>query len=314
MPRSVVIARDPLIAAEGVAAKLPQDVPVERHFAAELNVEKVFNHLGSSDLFATRKVFHYVDFLDLKLNKAEGERLEEILAHIPEETTLICSQVIDVETKSEEERILKKQDYLRFTEGVKVDDLRSVADGVRFPKWLQVRAKERYGLVLSAAQADRLVWASGDRPALAESELQKLAAFKRDDRPQSIPDELFNATLSLNPAAQFYHLADAILERHPDAQAMFAEWYRLEAEPHRLIGELRRRLLGLLALERGEKVMPPFMERQLRGVQARWPRAKLHQAIQLLVETEHILKTGRTMGESSEDSALSALQMFIAQA
>ena len=46
MPRFIVIARDPLVAAEAASERLPEGQPVEQHHAADLTLEIIFNQLG----------------------------------------------------------------------------------------------------------------------------------------------------------------------------------------------------------------------------------------------------------------------------
>jgi len=111
MPRHVVIARDPLIAEEAVKKLIPADVPCERHFVTDLNIESIFGMLGSADLFATKRAYHYVGFLALKPGKKESERLAGILARLPGEIILVCSQALNYATRGEENRALKGKAY-----------------------------------------------------------------------------------------------------------------------------------------------------------------------------------------------------------
>ena len=312
MPRFVVIAKDPLIAAEAVAKRLPEGAPAERHYASDLTADAIFTHLGSPDLFSSHKAYHYVDFLDLKLNKREGERFAGLLSRLPEEITLVCSQVLKANTRGEEERVLRREDYRRVAEGAQVDDLRRMSDDMRAQQWRIDRARERYGLVLTSVQMERLYFAAGEQVALVDMELSKLSTLKSADKPQQISDELLESSISLNPVAKFYDLVDAIVEKQEGVQAQLAAWFALEPATFRLISEMGRRLLALLAMQRGERVQPPFLERKLRRVIARWPTPRLARAIRLLAKLEHELKSGLAAGLSTQDAELTALQMFIA--
>ncbi len=312
MPRFVVIARDPLLAAEAALARIPPDAPCERHYASDLKFDTVFAQLGTLDLFATARAFHYVNFMDLDFKKAEGERFGVLLERLPDEITLICSQVITAESRTDQEKLLKRPEYLRVAEGAVVDDLRRLSDDEQAARWLAGAARERHGLTLSIPQARRIYSASGEQLALAATELTKLALLKISDAVEPVTDAQLDASLSQNPAAHFYQLADAIMSTNPRTQQLLAEWFAIAPETHRLVGELRRRLLGLRALGLGERVLPPFFEKQLRSFASQWPPPRLRRAIVRLAELEFALKSGGTTGETSEDAEFSALQVCLA--
>lgn len=313
MPRFVVIARDPLVADEAAQARIPHGAPCERHYASDLRFEAVFAQLGTPDLFASARAYHYVNFLELDFKKHEGERFGELLSRLPGEITLICSQYITTESRGEQEKVLKRPEYLRVAQGAVVDDLRRVSEEAQASRWLVARARERHGLALTPPQARRIYFASGEQLALAASELTKLALLKSTDAQEAVADGQLDASLSLNPSAHFYQLADAIMGANPRAQEMLREWYAIAPETHRLVGELRRRLLGLRALALGERVMPPFFEKQLRAFERQWPAPRLRRAIVRLAELEFALKSGGTTGETTEDAELSALQLCVAE-
>jgi DNA polymerase III delta subunit len=314
MPCYFVIARDPLIAAEGVTARLPAEVPVQRQHAADLDLDAIFAQLGTADLFSTQRAVHYIDFLALKLlSKKDAERLAGILARLPEEITLVCSQVLDYPTRGEETRALNSQTYKRWVGEAPVDDLRALSEGSRAVDWLRQRARQRYQLALSDTQLRRLLTASDDRPALADGELNKLWMMAGDDQAHRVSDELLASVISTSPGARFYDLVDAILARAPDLQQRLAQWYFLEPETYRLLAELRRRLIALLALSRRERVQPPYLAQQLKRVARQWPPARLSRAIRRLAQLEFDMKSGATVGETSREGEFSALQLYVAE-
>lgn len=314
MPRYFVIARDPLIAAEGVAARLPAEVPVERQYVADLDLDAIFAQLGTADLFSTRRAVHYIDFLALKLlSRKDAERLAGILERLPEEITLVCSQVLDYPTRGEETKALNSQTYKRWVGDTPVDDLRALSEGQRAVDWLRQRARERYNLALTDAQLRRLLGANDDRPALVDGELRKLWTMSTGDQPQPVSDEQLASAMSTSPGARFYGLVDAIMAQAPDIQQRLAQWYFLEPETYRLLAELRRRLIGLLALSRRERVQPPFFAQQLSRVAHRWPPPRLKRAIILLAQLEYDMKSGTTVGETSREGEFNALQLYLAK-
>jgi DNA polymerase III delta subunit len=307
MARHVVVARDPLVAEEAAKAKLPTGVETLRWYGSELNVDLIFQQLGSSDLFATRQSYLYLNVLDLKLRKADGERLAEILAHLPAEIDLVCTQVFSDVAYRDEERMLKGADLARWTQGAKVEDLRRVSDANQAPQWLHRRAQERYGLQLTPAQAQKLLALSGGKLALAEGELLKLSLIGAGG---PVTDALLDEVLAASPAVLYWELVDAIMGDRPDALQRLKTWHSLEAETFRLLAELRRRLLGLRALTLGQPVQPPFFAQQLQRIARRWPPPRVATAIEQLAELEWKLKSGLIPGESSKDAELSALEVF----
>jgi len=310
MPRSVVIARDPLIAEEGAKARYPAGVTVERHYASDLTMATVFNQLSTADLFNSRRVIHYVDFLELKLSKAEGPRLTELLAHLPAELTLVCSQVFPSEGGSADEKLMRRDEYKWFADGAQLEDLRGVAEGEQAARWLITRARERYGLAIVPDQAQRILWAAGGQPAMSDGELQKLATFKRQERLESVSDRLLEAALSLSPLTKQQEVVDAVLTRDPRAVELLNRWFADEPETHSLLAQVRTRLLALWRMSRDEKA-PAYLARQLRSAARFWPSARIDHAIVRLAETEYMLKSGGAVGESSQDAELAALQLLV---
>jgi DNA polymerase III delta subunit len=219
--------------------------------------------------------------------------------------------VVQTETRGEEDRLLKGADFKLWCEGAEVDDLRAHSEGEQALQWLKQRATQRYRLALTKEQLKKVLLLSADSLALADTELYKLSLLKAADKLQPVPDSVLKANLSDNPAARFYELVDAIMLEQPDAQELLARLHGLNPDPHRLVAELRRRFLGLLALERGGEVQPPYLARQLRPLAGRWRGPRLSRAIQALAALEHGLKSGAYMGESSRDAELAGLQLFI---
>jgi DNA polymerase III delta subunit len=310
MARWLIIARDPLVAEEAALAKLPQGGKMRRWHANELSLDLIFAQLGSSDLFATRQSYLYLNVLDIKLKKADSERLDAILSRMPAEIDVACTQVFADLAYRDEERMLKGADLARWSKGAKVEDLRRVSDAAQAPRWLLDRAAKHHGLKLTPQQAQRLLAIAGGKLSLAESELLKLSMLKTTDQMESVQDAALEEVLAASPAAQYWELVDAIMQDQPDALARLTQWHSLEPETFRLLSELRRRLLGLRALSLGMPVQPPFFAQQLSRIARRWPPQRLSHAIEELAELEFRLKSGMVPGESSKDAELSALEVF----
>jgi DNA polymerase III delta subunit len=312
MPRFAVIAHDALLCSEGAQARVPAGAACERHYASALKFDTVFAQLGMPDMFATSRAYIYVNFLELDFKKGEGERFATLLERLPEEVTLICTQTVAATSRAEQEKLAKRAEYRRVVDGAVVDDLRRLSDDAQATRWLIARAREQHGLALSPAQARRIYLASGEQLSLAAPELAKLALLKDGAGVQEVAEAQLDASLSVNPQAHFYELADAVLGGNPRVQELLSTWFAIEPETHRLVGELRRRFLGLRSLALGEQVFPPYFAKQLRDFAPRWPAPRLRQAIARLAELEFALKSGGTTGETSEAGELNALQMFLA--
>jgi DNA polymerase III delta subunit len=312
MPLTVVIAADPLLIDEAVADCAPPNVTLRRWYADELDYDTVFAHLGSGGLFEDRQAFHYVNFLGLRLNKKEQEAFAALLARLPEETTLVCSQLVE-DTGKKLSQLKSKREFKQLTELGRLTDLTHLADERKAAAWLARRSRERYGLQLRDRQAADLLVSCAGSLSLADAELRKLQLLKREDKPQPVPDELLRSIISQIPTARFYQVADALLAGRPEAVDMVRNWFDVEGATFRLVAELSRRLLGLRELERGARVQPPFFERQLRQFAPYYRGAKLGAALELLAQLEQDLKTGVIPGQSSADAELSALEVFTAR-
>lgn len=311
MPYHAIIARDPLPVEELAARLVPEGVKPERFLAVELDMDTVFSHLGAGDLFATERAFIYSGFLGYKLSKSDAERLDGLLERMPAETTLVVTQVLDEPSKSKENQKLKSQNFKQWTARAKVHDLRNLSEERQAAGWLVNRARTEYRLELASRQAQRILAATGMRLALADGELKKLwmVAGEDDNR---VTDSLLASVLSANPGAQYYGLVDAVMARQPDALERLREWFAIEQDTYRLLYELNRRFLGILALNRGEQVNPPFFAQQLRRVSRHWPAPRLKRAVCGLADAEHALKSGRAVGADSKSAELNTLQLYVA--
>jgi len=310
MPHVIVIARDPLIAAEAAAAQLPPGVAALRYYAAELDLDTVFTQLGCPDLFGTEQAYHYLDFLKLKLNKAERQRLQQILRQLPPSLMLICTQVFFEQTRAAEKRALSGSLYQCWADGAPVIDVRTHSEGQRAVSWVQQRALERYRTDLNPSQVQRLLASHGGSPALVESELVKLGTLVAGDKPQRISDRTLAAVAGKSPGVRFYELVDAIMGGDEYAQELLIELYRTTPETSRLVGELTRRLLGLRALVYGETVQPPYLAQQLARLRRRWHPPRIDTALTLLARLEHDWKSGCLVGATSVDAELAGMQLF----
>ena len=107
-------------------------------------------------------------------------------------------------------------------------------------------------------------------------------------------------------------MVDALMTGTPNWIDQLSQWYDVEADTHRLVNELKRRFLGMLDLQRGVTVQPPFFAQQLRRNLRNWPPPRLSRAIQELAALEHALKSGGTTGISSKAGDYNALQLYLA--
>lgn len=312
MPLFVVIAADPLLIDEAAAGCAP-DVPLRRYYADELDYDTVFGQLGSGGLFDDVQAFHYVNFLALRLNKKEHEAFVELLGRLPEETTLVCSQLVEDTGKKKLTQLKSKREFKAVAELGKLTDLTGLSDEGKAAAWLGGRAREHYGLQLKPRQASDLLRSCAGSLSLADAELRKLAMLKRDDKPQSVPDSVLISVISQIPTAQFYLVADSVSRGDADAPERLRHWHGVEGDTFKLLYELRRRLLGLKELAQGGRVMPPFFESQLKQFAPRYRGEKLSEALELLAQLEQDLKTGAVPGFTSAEAELDALEVFAAR-
>jgi DNA polymerase III delta subunit len=312
MPRFFILAKDPLVAAEAAAECLPAGVEAQTAYGWELSIDQVFEQLGQPDLFAASQAFHYIDIAAFKPGKKTGERISAILDRLPPQITLVCSQVIDAETKGEEKRQVENAELKRWSSGATLRDLRQLSEGGAALDWLARRAAGSYRLQLTRRQAERVLQSCGGSLALADTELRKLALLREGSEPLKVSEAQLNDCLSQNPAQRFYEMAEAVLSGSPQALAMFNVWAAGETGPApRLLGHLARSLLELLAVSRGGRVEPAWKMGQLqRGLQ-KWPAPRLRAAILLLAEADFAFKSGQVPGENARDAELALLQVYL---
>ena len=311
MPVHLIVARDPLLLSEAVAQRVPAGIECARHYAAELDIQTVFDQLGTADLFATERCFHYVDIIAMKPTKKDSARLEDILSRITPETTLICSQLFsDPDKRPDEDRRLKTQAFTLWQKHAKHVDIRRQSEGDNALRWLATRAKQHYGLELGKRQAERLLYLCAEQLALADAELAKLA-LAMEAGGGRVTDELLEATVQGSPAAKFYELADSVMGCAQQADRMLTDWFRASPDTFRLVNELKRRFSGMRQLRRGGKVYPPFFARSLEKYQRRYPDNRFSASVELLAQLEQDLKAGTYAAGSSKDAELTALQVFV---
>lgn len=313
MPLHVAIARDQLLLDDAAEAALPAGIaPVKRH-GDGLSLNAIFEDLSGGDLFSEQRAFIYSNFLAMRLGKKEGERLAAMLADINAQTTLICLQLLNFDSRADEKKKLGTKTYEYWTGSTKVKDARNESEGASGVRYLRERAKERYGLVLSAGQVERLLAASGEKLSLADRELAKLELLKATDTAQQVPDKLLDATLSSNPAAQFFELQDALLEGRRGALTHLRRWHGITGDTYSLLYQLARKLMNLRILAQGGQVYPPWQARQLKPLQGRWRGDKAGRGVMAVARAEFRLKSGQLTGMPSNEAELAALEMLGAE-
>jgi DNA polymerase III delta subunit len=310
----VVVAGDPLQAEEAVLEWLPSDVPVTRRSGDELSAALLFSDLGEQGFFAETRALLYTDILSARLSKKDSERLTALLGRLPAETWLACIQVIKEDSKSKADTRIKSAAMRQFSDHSRLLDIRNHAEGQAATRWLVERASTRYELRLSPPQAGRILSASDHSPSQADAELQKLSLL-RDIKAGMwvVPEAVLESLLSRSPTARFYDVVDQLLQQPQFAQANLHNWFDSDPEVFHLISEVKRRLLQVRSLRRGEAIYPPFAARSAQSLSRRLSGSRLNQAFEALAKLEHGLKSGAFPAESSRQSELIALQLFAAE-
>lgn len=313
MPRLCIIAADPLQGEEAAAQWLPRDLEVTRRSGEELSALVLFEDLGQPGMFAESRALLYLDPLAAKLNKKESQRCADLLERLPETTYLAAVQVVQEEQRTKADAMLKHAGLRLFTDGAKVEDLRQLASGPHLQRWLLERALDRHGINLTPRQAQRIIASCSASPSLAASELLKLGLLKPGAEAWAVSDDVLDELIQTSPAAQFYALVNLLLSGDPAVQPALASWFDADAETFRLIFELKRRLLHVRSLRRGESIYPAFAARAAQDLSRRLPTQKLGLAIEALARLEHGLKSAAYPAESSRLAELGALQLFCAE-
>lgn len=306
--RIVVAAKDPLIARSEALARLPQGIPVHCFYGWELTVELVFEHLTSAALFEPASAYYYEDFLDFRVLKTDAGRIEQALL-VGRDVPLALSQVLDAEWKSQEQRIIKGEAFQRWAKGAELVDACSFSDDRSAPRWLRDWAKRELGLDLTPEAAAELLTLTAGSVALAGAELRKLALLLPEGASR-VDRGLLEGTVAALPNARQAALAEAIVGATDQAAVLIEDYRRLGMEVIPLVYEIERKLLNLRAIQFGEPVYPPFLQKQLEPLAKRWRGSRLATAISLAASLEHGLKSGRYAGESTLAAAHNALAVF----
>lgn len=306
--RVVVAAKDPLIARSEALARLPRGVPVHCFHGWELTAELVFEQLASTSLFEPASAYYYEDFLDFKVLKADAGRIEQAL-EAGREVPLALSQVIEAEWKSQEQRIIKGEAFHRWAKGAELVDACALSDPRSAPRWLRDWAKRETGLDVAAAAAAELLALCAGSVALAGAELRKLALLLPEGA-TNLERGALEGVVAAQPSAKQSQLAEAIVAGADSAGALLTDYRQQGLEVIPLVYEVSRKLLQLRAINFGEPVYPPFLQKQLEPLAARWRGRRLATAISLTATLEHGLKSGRYAGENTQDAAHRALGVF----
>jgi DNA polymerase III delta subunit len=312
MPRLAIVAGDVLQAEEEARAWLPAGVSVTRRGYEELSLDTMFADLGQPGMFAEDRALLYTNPLGLKFGKHDQERLAKLLLQLPSTTSLATVQVLDEESRKKADERLRRPEWRVFADGAELRDIRDRARGTGAARWLAQYAAGK-GLKLTPRQAEQVVLICGGVPALARGECDKLLLARAGaDQLGTITDAELDQQLSGTPAAKFYELLDHLLADPASAQDDLAEWFNVEAETYRLVYEIKRRLLQVRLLQRGEQVYPPYAVRQAQALGRKLDGKRLGLALEALAALEHRLKSGLFPAASSRLSELGALQTFAA--
>lgn len=306
--RVVVAAKDPLIARSEALARLPMGVPVHCFHGWELTAELVFEHLTSGSLFEPTSAYYYEDILDFKVLKADAARVEQAL-EAGREVPLALSQVIEAEWKSQEQRIIKGEAFQRWAKGAEFLDACALSDARSAPRWLRDWARRELAIEVSPDAAAELLELCAGSAALAGAELRKLALLLPAGEVK-LERRALEGAVAAQPSAKQSQLAEAIVAGADGVPALLADYRQQGLEVIPLVAEIGRKLLQLRAINFGEPVYPPFLQKQLEPLALRWRGRRLATGIRLTASLEHGLKSGRYAGETSLEAAHGALAVF----
>ncbi len=236
----------------------------------KVDIGTVVGAARSAGMFSTRRVVFARD-----LSALEGEP-DSLLAYAkappPESYLIVRAPEIDKRRKLHK-ALLAKGHVLTFALPA-AGDTRRMLDDVK-------RVARRKGLTLPQDTAEFLAVAAGHDGYRLDSELEKLRAYKGDEKPATVTLEEAQELVASGDILSGWEIAEAVLARNRDAGwAAAARLIEAGAEPLQILGGIawqsRMMLQAKGLLERGvpqaavkSKIRGPFSTREavVRGVQ-----------------------------------------------
>ena len=258
------------------------ELAVEQLDGEEAGFERLAEAVTSLPFLASKKL---VVLRAPSTNKMFQERVEQLLAEIPETT-----EVILVEPKLD-----KRLAYYKFLK--KATDFRDFPelDKAGLITWLVATAKQRGGQ-LSAADARLLSERVGLNQRLLANELEKLLLYGSQVSRQTI-ELLTDET----PQSTIFHLLEAAFAgRHKQAMELYAQQRALKVEPAQIIAMLTWQLHVLSIIKTAgerpndqiasEARLNPFVVQKSRNIARNLAPARLKQLVSELLSIDRRLK------------------------
>jgi len=258
------------------------DLAVERVDAEEAEYEWIAEALTSLPFLSAKKL---VIIHSPSKNKVFLERVEQLLADIPETT-----EVILLEPKLDKRSVYykwlrKNSDFREFNE----------LDTNALAKWLEAEAKAGAGKI-SASDARFLVERVGANQRLLANELEKLLLHD-----PAITREAVQELTEETPQSTIFNLLEAAFAgRQKQALQLYSEQRALKVEPPQIIAMLTWQLNVLAIIKTAgdrpssqiasEAKMSPYVVQKSQGIANRLSLGELKQLISGLVDIDRGLK------------------------
>ena len=318
MPSWFILGIDNLIISEKVL-EICDRIQPKSFYADEVELDELADSILSPDLFSESSQYWIKEVSRLRFSKKVENVLERLLKLLPDKTNLIVSQ----ETyfggeygefrRFEESRLFKKLKELasNFVE------VRLGYGALR--RWVEKRAKEKYGLILRPSQVEALVFSALELPSLIDCELKKLSLLKTRDRVEEIADTVFQLSISKTLSSEFSQVRNLVLARDMNAIPALFEMYRREARGAELLRDLYRNfelLQKVKVASRAEtelllKRVGETRKRLILESSANWSPASVVSALRLITETEFKSRTGRIGGKTPDTAERDMIAILI---
>ncbi len=318
MPTWFITGIDELVIAEKVYS-ICKGIEVTSFYANEVDLSSLTSRLSSANLFSLEEAYWIKEVNRLSFNKRTEKSLRELISSAPTSTILIFSQELYFDGEYVESK--------KFEEGTLAKLLKELADHfVDIPyspfavnRWAEQRALNRYALLLSKNQVEKIVSMSRELPSLIDSELRKLALLKTRAELERVPDEWFERIVTKTIGNELNEIREMILEKNMSAIYLLFEVYKREPIGPALLSELHRSLETIYKLktEEGMGAVKGKSETRkmahLRSMAKRWTLEDVIKAMRIITETLFKQRTGRVAGKSPDEAQRNSLAILIKQ-
>lgn len=272
------------------------DFGFERVHAGDVEFGRLLEVVSSSPFLSEKRM---IVVSDISLNKAAGEKIEELLEAVSDGTELIIDEPKFDKRSKMYKTLKKKVDFREFDE----------LDEQGLAKWLVSEATLRGG-VLSRTSADFLIKRAGPGQMSLSNELDKLLNFDK-----KITNSTVEQLVDLAPTSTVFELIDAVFSGNPGkALDIYTDQRKQQVEPQAIMGMIAWQVHTMAVVKLNENDNPadiakstkinPFVVRKTLGLVSKKSQKDIRELVSKTLDLDVRLK-------SEPIDADNAIQHFI---